>query len=63
MEIRSATRLGLSRLVIYEVSPGEALDVAGATGEPGATGVLVGRALYEGRVDLASALAAFTNPS
>ena len=39
------------------------LDDIAACAAAGATGVLVGRALYEGRVDLASALAAFTNPS
>jgi phosphoribosylformimino-5-aminoimidazole carboxamide ribotide isomerase len=37
-------------------------DIA-ACAAAGASGVLVGRALYEGGVDLATALAAFTNPS
>jgi phosphoribosylformimino-5-aminoimidazole carboxamide ribotide isomerase len=37
-------------------------DIA-ACAAAGATGVLVGRALYEGKVDLASALQTFTNPS
>jgi phosphoribosylformimino-5-aminoimidazole carboxamide ribotide isomerase len=38
------------------------LDDIAACAAAGASGVLVGRALYEGRVDLATALAAFTNP-
>ena len=37
-------------------------DIA-ACAAAGASGVLVGRALYEGRVDLASALQTFANPS
>jgi phosphoribosylformimino-5-aminoimidazole carboxamide ribotide isomerase len=38
------------------------LDDIAACAAQGAAGVLVGRALYEGRVDLASALRTFTNP-
>jgi phosphoribosylformimino-5-aminoimidazole carboxamide ribotide isomerase len=38
------------------------LDDIAACAAAGATGVLVGRALHEGNVDLASALQTFTNP-
>jgi phosphoribosylformimino-5-aminoimidazole carboxamide ribotide isomerase len=38
------------------------LDDIAACAAAGASGVLVGRALYEGRVDLASALDTFSNP-
>jgi phosphoribosylformimino-5-aminoimidazole carboxamide ribotide isomerase len=39
------------------------LDDIAACAAAGASGVLVGRALYEGRVDLASALRTFADPS
>lgn len=39
------------------------MDDIAACAAAGASGVLVGRALYEGRVDLASALRTFANPS
>jgi len=48
--------------VIIAGGIGSLEDIA-ACAEAGASGVLVGRALYEGRVDLASTLRTFANPS
>ncbi|MGA7988316.1 MAG: 1-(5-phosphoribosyl)-5-[(5-phosphoribosylamino)methylideneamino] imidazole-4-carboxamide isomerase [Candidatus Dormiibacterota bacterium] len=48
--------------VIVAGGIGSLEDIA-ACATAGASGVLVGRALYEGRVDLATAVETFTNPS
>jgi phosphoribosylformimino-5-aminoimidazole carboxamide ribotide isomerase len=65
-DARSASRIaestGLSVIVSGGVGRMEDIDAIARLGIPGITGVIVGKAYYEGRIDLAGAIRRFGQP-